>query len=136
LRLVLVDNSAVDEAALKQLGARGVLRASSNGLQVVLGPIADQVAGEIRAAIRAGAAAGIGGAISPAALFAALGGRDNVLRSESLAGRLSVQTSRIESVDESALTALGVRGVARSGGNALQLLVPGNSQDWLAALQS
>jgi phosphotransferase system IIB component len=49
---------------------------------------------------------------------------------------LSVQTSRIESVDESALTALGVRGVARSGSNALQLLVPGNSQDWLAALQS
>jgi PTS system N-acetylglucosamine-specific IIC component len=156
LRLVLVDNSTVDEAALKQLGARGVLRASSNGLQVVLGPIADQVAGEIRAAIRAGAAAGIGGAvgavgagraaavagvpsqssISPAALFAALGGRDNVLRSESLAGRLSVQTSRIESVDESALTALGVRGVARSGSNELQLLVPGNSQDWLAAMQS
>ena len=54
LRLVLVDNRAIDEAALKRLGARGVLRSATQGLQVVLGPIADQVAGEIRDALRAG----------------------------------------------------------------------------------
>src|ERR1700722_14751863 len=52
LRLVLVDNRAIDEAMLKRLGARGILRSSDQGLQVVLGPIADQVAGEIRAALR------------------------------------------------------------------------------------
>jgi PTS system N-acetylglucosamine-specific IIC component len=57
LRLVLVDNKAVDEAALKRLGARGIIRTSATGLQVVLGPIADQVAGEIRAALRTTAAA-------------------------------------------------------------------------------
>ena len=57
LRLVLADNQAVDEAALKRLGSRGLLRPSAQGLQVVLGPIADQVAGEIRAAVRAPAAA-------------------------------------------------------------------------------
>src|SRR3984957_2865475 len=49
LRLVLADNRAIDEAALKRLGTRGILRSSTEGLQVVLGPIADQVAGEIRA---------------------------------------------------------------------------------------
>ncbi len=40
---------------LKQLGSRGVLRSGTTGLQVVLGPVADQVAGEIRAALRSGA---------------------------------------------------------------------------------
>src|SRR6202790_4569395 len=52
LRLVLVDNTAIDEVALKRLGARGILRSSEHGLQVVLGPIADQVAGEMRTAAR------------------------------------------------------------------------------------
>jgi PTS system N-acetylglucosamine-specific IIC component len=135
LRLVMVNTAAIDEAALKRLGARGVLRASNSGLQVVLGPIADQVAGEIRAAIRSGADTAIK-AIDSARLFAALGGRDNVLQSESLAGRLSVRTSRMEIVDASALSSLGVRGIARSGTDSLQLLVPGNPREWLAALQS
>jgi PTS system N-acetylglucosamine-specific IIC component len=135
LRLVMVNNAAIDETALKRLGARGVLRASSNGLQVVLGPIADQVAGEIRAAIRIGAGTGIK-AIDSAGLLAALGGRDNVLQAESLAGRLSVRTSRMEFVDASALSSLGIRGIARSGTDSLQLLVPGNPREWLAALQS
>jgi N-acetylglucosamine PTS system EIICBA or EIICB component len=55
LRLSLIDNRAIDELALARLGSRGVLRSSNTGLQVVLGPIADQVAGEIRDAMRAGA---------------------------------------------------------------------------------
>ncbi|HEY8949974.1 MAG TPA: N-acetylglucosamine-specific PTS transporter subunit IIBC, partial [Rhizomicrobium sp.] len=50
LRLILADGNAVDERALKALGARGIVRPSANALQVVLGPVADQVAGEIRAA--------------------------------------------------------------------------------------
>src|SRR5207302_1922892 len=50
LRLDLADPAAVDEAVLKALGARGIVRPGGNTLQVVLGPIADQVAGEIRAA--------------------------------------------------------------------------------------
>jgi PTS system N-acetylglucosamine-specific IIC component len=135
LRLVLADNKAVDEAALKRLGARGVLRASTNGLQVVLGPIADQVAGEIRAAVRAGSLNSSAPRLSAAAVLAALGGRDNVLQMESLAGRVAVQAVRIEAVDETALAALGVRGVARSGSHSLQLLVLGNPADWLASLR-
>jgi PTS system N-acetylglucosamine-specific IIC component len=57
LRLVLVDNLKADEARLKALGARGVIKLQGGGLQVVLGPIADQVAAEVRVAVGAGVAA-------------------------------------------------------------------------------
>jgi PTS system N-acetylglucosamine-specific IIC component len=50
LRLDLADPAAIDEAVLKALGSRGIVRPGGNTLQIVLGPIADQVAGEIRAA--------------------------------------------------------------------------------------
>ena len=50
LRLTLNDAAAVDEPALRALGARGIVRPGVNALQVVLGPIADQVAEELRAA--------------------------------------------------------------------------------------
>jgi PTS system N-acetylglucosamine-specific IIC component len=53
LRLSLVDDARVDEAALKQLGARGVLRIGAGTAQVIIGPHADQVAGEIQDAMRA-----------------------------------------------------------------------------------
>jgi N-acetylglucosamine PTS system EIICBA or EIICB component len=86
LRLVVVDQAKVDEAQLKALGARGLLRPSTQGLQVVLGPIADAVATDMRAA--AGPLA-VGGPkaetkLAPAATvdasawLAAVGGRDNV----------------------------------------------------------
>jgi PTS system N-acetylglucosamine-specific IIC component len=152
LRLLLVDNKNIDEAALKQLGARGVIRASSTGLQVVLGPIADQVAGEIRLAIRAGSVVTPGVAtpgvatpgvatpvvatLSSAKALAALGGRGNVLQVESLAGRVALRTIRVEDVNEAALATLGVRGVVRLGADSLQLLVAGNAHEWIAALRS
>ena len=50
LRLNLTDAGAIDEPALRALGARGIVRPGGNALQVVLGPIADQVAEELRAA--------------------------------------------------------------------------------------
>jgi PTS system N-acetylglucosamine-specific IIC component len=50
LRLTLTDTTAVDEAALKALGARGIVRPGGNALQVVVGPIADQLAQEVRSA--------------------------------------------------------------------------------------
>jgi PTS system N-acetylglucosamine-specific IIC component len=54
LRLSLVDNSRIDEAALKGLGVRGVLRPTAGNAQIIIGPLADQVAGEIQDAMRAG----------------------------------------------------------------------------------
>jgi PTS system N-acetylglucosamine-specific IIC component len=50
LRLSLGDATAIDEPALRALGARGIVHPGGNALQIVLGPIADQVAGELRAA--------------------------------------------------------------------------------------
>jgi PTS system N-acetylglucosamine-specific IIC component len=138
LRLVLVDNKAIDEAALKRLGARGLLRSSTQGLQVVLGPIADQVAGEMRETLRAGP----GSQAKPAAvvpeaskILAALGGRGNVRGVDAFAGRLLVRTDRPEIVDERALTALGIRGIARTTGAPLQLLVAGSAAEWLEPLR-
>jgi N-acetylglucosamine PTS system EIICBA or EIICB component len=138
LRLVLVDNKNIDEAALKRLGAVGLLRSSTQGLQVVLGPIADQVAGEMRETLRAGP----GSQAKPAAvvpdaskILAALGGRGNVREVDAFAGRLLVRTDRPEIVDERALTALGIRGIARTTGAPLQLLVAGSAQDWVEQLR-
>jgi N-acetylglucosamine PTS system EIICBA or EIICB component len=137
LRLRMVDNQTVDEATLKRLGARGILRASAQGLQVVLGPIADQVAGEIRAALRSAPPA-----ITPAraehdatALLAALGGRTNVMDLETAAGRLLIRTARPESIDEPALAKLGIRGIARSSADRVQVLVTGVVEEWAEPLR-
>jgi PTS system N-acetylglucosamine-specific IIC component len=51
LRLIVADQGAVDEAALKALGARGLIRPSAQGLQVILGPQADSVASEMQVAM-------------------------------------------------------------------------------------
>jgi PTS system N-acetylglucosamine-specific IIC component len=52
LRLEVVDQHRIDEAALRRLGAHGFVRPSATALQVVLGPMADQVAGHIRRHLR------------------------------------------------------------------------------------
>jgi N-acetylglucosamine PTS system EIICBA or EIICB component len=154
LRLRLVDNLAVDEAMLKRLGARGILRSSAQGLQVVLGPTADQVAGEIRAALRPAQparanldepdvlnapyvpAAATAAAVPDApALLAALGGRSNVVALETAAGRLLIHAAQPESIDERALAKLGIRGIAHSAADRIQLLVAGVVEAWAEPLR-
>jgi PTS system N-acetylglucosamine-specific IIC component len=138
LRLVLIDNKNIDEAALKRLGALGLLRSSTQGLQVVLGPIADQVAGEMRETLLAGpdSQARPAAVVADASkILAALGGRGNVREVDAFAGRLLVRTDRPEIVDERALIALGIRGIARTTGAPLQLLVAGSAQDWVEQLR-
>jgi PTS system N-acetylglucosamine-specific IIC component len=139
LRLVLVDNTAVDDAALKHLGAQGVIRTSTNGLQVVLGPIADQVAGEIRAALRAAPAAAAAIAahapVDAPGLLAALGGRDNVVELATSSGRLLIRAARPEKIDEPALSKLGIRGIARSAADKIQVLVAGPVENWSEPLR-
>jgi len=140
LRLTLLDNRAIDEPALKRLGSRGLLRSGTTGLQVVVGPIADQVAGEIRDAMRGEAgtqAARIGALPSQdaSAVLAALGGRQNVAELEIVAGRLSMSISDPKAVDERALGILGVRGVARASAGSIQLLIPGSAEEWAQPLR-
>jgi N-acetylglucosamine PTS system EIICBA or EIICB component len=52
LRCSLVDSDRIDEAALKSLGARAVLRPSKGNVQIIIGPLADQIAAEIQDALQ------------------------------------------------------------------------------------
>jgi len=65
LRLSVADSARIDEAALKRLGARGVLRPAAGSVQVIIGPLADMVAGEIQDAMRAAAGPGPTGPPDP-----------------------------------------------------------------------
>ena len=137
LRLGIADGSKVNEAALRQLGARGLVRPSPTSLQVVLGPIADQVAGEIREALRAASSAQqvSGGGHDPQALLRLLGGRDNILDLVAVPGRLLLKLARPDAVDERELASLGVRGLARTGAG-VQVLVSGPVESTAAPLRA
>ena len=117
LRLTLVDPAKVHEPRLKQLGARGVVRPGGNSVQVVLGPIADQVAGEIRVSLHERPAA------SGDAWFAALGGADNVEDLRHRSTRLILSLADSAKLDETALKKLGVRAFARPEGGRVHLLL-------------
>ena len=133
LRLVLADNRAIDEAALRALGARGLVRPSPTTLQVVLGPIADQVAGEIRDASRrpaalvqaAPVAVSTDGshAVDAAAWAAALGGPGNVVEGAVCSTRLCLTLSDPAAADEAALRSLGARALARPSTTTLHVIV-------------
>ena len=49
LRLTLGDKTKVDEAQLKALGAKAVVHVGEKNLQVILGPMAEIIAGEMNA---------------------------------------------------------------------------------------
>jgi PTS system N-acetylglucosamine-specific IIC component len=141
LRLIIVDQSAVSEPTLKALGARGVVKPSDKALQVVLGPIADQVAGEIRAAMGAPALAkpAVAQRASMAALTAALptaadddraealvgalGGAANVEAVGACSSRLRLLVRDNAAIDEAALRALDSRGVVRVGERAVHVVL-------------
>ena len=117
LRLTLNDPAAVDETQLRVLGAKGVVHPGGNALQVVLGPIADQVAGEIRASLHGKPQ------VTDDAWFDALGGADNVEDVRQRSTRLILSLADPERANESALKKLGARAVTRSGGGRLHVLL-------------
>jgi PTS system N-acetylglucosamine-specific IIC component len=141
LRLIVADQGAVNEPALKALGARGIVKPSDKALQVVLGPIADGVAGEIRAAMAGGErCAGPGqarrrqgrGAVAlptaadderAEALVGALGGLANVEAVGACSSRLRLVVRDNARVDEAALAALDSRGVVRVGERAVHVVL-------------
>lgn len=141
LRLGVRSREAVDEAALKRLGARGVVSPGAGQLQVVLGPIADAVADEIRVVLSGLAQAGEpapapsstavktaepivtdAAPILSSEMLRALGGADNVEDLSLRAGRLCVRLVRPNSADLVRLKALAPRGVVSTGARSLQLL--------------
>lgn len=135
LRLQVADQSRVSPEALRQLGASGTVQLSTQALQVVLGPIADQVAGQIRAQLRLPTpTTALPIAVSQAALtitapypqltaiLAALGGTANLREVQPVSGRVLVRVQRAEAVDSAALDRLIERGVAYPAPDRLQLL--------------
>ena len=121
LRLV-VGNRPVDEGALKKLGARGIVRPSPETLQVVVGPIADQLASDIRTALKA-PSADVGQPVSAAALLEALGGRANVRDVKLAASRLCIAVKDASAVVDARIAELAVRGVARPSHTSLHFVL-------------
>ena len=109
LRLQLADTSRADDAALARLGARGVLRPAAGLMQVVLGPVADQVAGEIRRASRASPPVAPQPRLPAGELLAACGGHDNVQGVRAYTGRLVLEVVQSARVDTARLVAQGAR---------------------------
>jgi N-acetylglucosamine PTS system EIICBA or EIICB component len=124
LRLVIGDRKQVDEAALKRLGARGVISPSPTDLQVVVGPIADSLADELKAALAGGGSAvAAAPTASGAKVLKALGGAGNLEASETRGSRVLVTVRDMAKVDRKALDASGLRAVAEAGDRRLHLVV-------------
>jgi PTS system N-acetylglucosamine-specific IIC component len=122
LRVTLAGDAQVDEAALRRLGARGTVRPTPDTLQVVVGPIADQLAGEMRRLLRR-PEAGVQAGLDPGALLAALGGAGNLRRVDVASTRLLVAVADDARVDEPALAAASPRGFARPAPGSVHVLV-------------
>lgn len=142
LRLVVEDQSKVDERRLRSLGAVGFVRPSPQGLQVVVGPIADAVAMEMRAAAGPLQAARAASADESKLSVAdsgpwldALGGRDNVLEAGSASSRLWLRVADASRIDEPMLAKLGVRTIARPAPGTIHLLLS-DAEPVAAALQA
>jgi len=137
LRLVVVDQAKVDEAQLKALGARGLLRPSAQGLQVVLGPIADQVATEMRdaagtlaapIAVTTQAPTDASRRIDAKPWLAAVGGRDNVIEVGAASSRLWVRLREPGRIDADALEELGTKAIATPGKDIVHLIVGADAE--------
>jgi PTS system N-acetylglucosamine-specific IIC component len=122
LRLTLADRGRVDAGALRRLGARGTVNIADTGLQVVVGPMADQIATDIRARLAAGAGEATRADVSAADVLAALGGARNVARVEVAPGRVLVTLNDGAKADEPALRALCPRGIAMPKSGSVHLL--------------
>ena len=138
LRLSIANQKAVDEAALKSLGARGLVRPSQETLQVVVGPIADQLASSIRAGLKLPAPAAAPTVAAkqtvpsqaeptPAinaialSLLQTIGGAANIRELRLAASRLCI-TLNDASVAIQPERLSGVRGFARPTPNSLHII--------------
>ena len=148
LRLRIADQGKVDEARLKALGAAGLLRPTSDTLQVVIGLRADEIASKMRDILGARTSApapkappGEQGGLPQAPgsmaqpLWEALGGAGNILAAEAYGTRLTVTLRRVDDADEAAVAAAGFRGLAQAGPGRVHVVADGGVElvmDWFA----
>jgi PTS system N-acetylglucosamine-specific IIC component len=150
LRLVVNDPKLLDEAALTALGSRGVLRIGEGAVQVVIGPIADQLASQIRsqwrapstpapspASVSARAAEPVATADEStlAGVLAAVGGRTNVVGLHANSSRLVIQVRDSAGVNEGALGELA-HAIARPTPTSVHLIVGPAAPGWLSVMET
>ncbi len=160
LRLTVKSQETVDPAALKRLGAIGIVRTSADGLQVIVGPTAELLAGEMRdalASLPGGQRIHASSAkvevpqleVSPAPrpqavalskpivekLLAALGGAANVRTVEPADSRLRIAVADAGGVDHEALRRIGLRGSALVAPNCVHVIVGPAAQSASSALR-
>lgn len=136
LRLQLQNDAAVNEAALKALGSRGMIRPAAGSLQVVIGPEADLLADEIRQVCRLDAAKPQAGAEGHQRWMSALGGESNVFAVEAVAGtRLRIELADSSKVDQAALKELGAQEVVPFSSTLLHVVL-GSENETTAAAQA
>lgn len=126
LRLRVASQDKVDEAALKLLGAVGLLRPSDDTVQVIIGLRAEEIAGRMRR----------GGADSGAQVLSALGGRENLEQVESFGTRLSVRVRDASRVQPGALSVAGFRALVEVGERRYQVLADAPTSALAGALQA
>lgn len=145
LRLQVGDNLKVNEAALKALGSRGLIKPAAGSVQVVIGPEADMLADEIRAALGQGerpvaavdakAVPALTLALDRSAWFMALGGSANVQLLEAVAGtRLRVVVGNVQQVDEAALKSLGALGLQSFSSGLVHIVLASDAKAYADAL--
>ncbi len=130
LRLVVADSARINDAALRALGARGVLKPSAETVQVVLGPIADSVAMDIRSALDSTASgpsavlpeAREAEAQVPEAIVQALGGPGKIQQASHYHGRWRIELTGDLPADAKP-TAEGVRSIVRVKPNLVHVLI-------------
>jgi PTS system N-acetylglucosamine-specific IIC component len=129
LRLIVADQTKIDETGLKALGARGILKPSLEALQVVLGPIADAVAMDIREALdrpitaAAEPSTAVGSnELLPDFIVRVLGGTQNIRSATHRHGRW-----RVELVNENLVSEQGseasIRTISKVAPNLVHVLV-------------
>lgn len=140
LRLVVKDQSTIDENALKALGAMAVMKLRDGNVQVILGPIADNVAEDMRQYVGAG---GKGDEVATpkaalqattalnnktaAAWVKALGGKTNIKSISNVATtRLRVEVGDAKKVNKDQLQALGAEGITNPKKGLLHVIFPDN----------
>lgn len=136
LRISVADASKVNQAALKALGAAGVMQVGNN-MQAIFGTRSENLKTDMSEYLKAG---GIGleapsnkapkaipmgsVSISNPALLSALGGLANISEVASIAAtRIRVVLKDAQQLNEAAALAAGVAAVAKLDGNVLHLIV-------------
>src|SRR6218665_965785 len=123
LRLTVADNARVDETALKVLGSRGIIRPAPGSVQVIIGPLADQVASEVRDVLRAAPASVNPERVLAQGMLVALGGASNIRDIGLCSTRLRLVLVDDQRVNDAALNGLATRGVVKPAAGSVQVII-------------